>query len=818
MSDDENLRQMFNAIERDCLAPDELPDSVLNDSSAHQIKELDGTSCNRVETARIDLEDKNTYVQQFIPRLEDMATLVATLETLNYYYTTQCIANFDHLKYVNKVIDKLMVPNRITKKIEALCAQMKKELWFLRSEIQKWSRVYDYDSCSYFYLYGLVWDSSGHINEKKTTEKALSSSRHLNDADFVFEKMTKHCLVNYIMDFPLDSLSKEFIRTVEERQFSEHELTYYWIKCKTRNTLDRYSTRYYQYELALTDVLRSLKLAISSKYQWSAYEYFWNFFNENDQVEMTRNLIRNDNYRKYQKILFSKLNKNQLNRLYSEAPLTIIVNFLSLGELELAKATWDRIKVTIECEKYEVLLERTWENPKLDEEDRLQFSIYSWNTAPSNLIEYLINVKNCQITDKLLKGEPMLESSSRCKFLKSVLSRTTLEFKQKFLLQAGPCLILNHPDVFISLINHCLNEIDSLTVRENLLIEAMESSPPAGIMHRFRDLFYSSREEFNEFLELFTLKPTLQTQFKECLLRSELLITKVLWKVGNWEKLFQFIDELFPTLEVARYQKRNVVFTFLQTHCSTYRDCYRPNGDEKFTEIDNLLNQVLTPQEVITAKENIANSFLGGYFRSLKRMNVQRFAEWCYCGDEEKIEGFRRSLPIDELFQALLSEIVERHVNGRDVELSFSSLDEILRWKFSSNRSEIKKFKSRELNIIMKRKREKDYLWKKGTYPSIAEEIIEWVFHSDSRQIRKFKQRYSKRDMMKIIHWLHLSEETTDCGEYYHHTSDESDGGSRHRPILTDDELDTDYTDSDSEFDGVHSDYENHHSMSEESD
>ncbi|XP_065221418.1 uncharacterized protein LOC135846319 [Planococcus citri] len=786
MSNDRNFRQGFNApLERDFFAPDELPDSALNDTSAYQIKKLHGTSCNRVETARIDLEDKNTYVPQLIPSLEDMANFAATVETLNHHYTytgQRFVVNFDYLKHANEVIDNLMVPNPIKEKMKALCAKMEKEVRSLRSDIQRFSSVYDY--YSFFYLYGLVWDSNGHIDEIKTIQKALPRSRHLNDDDFVFEIITKYCLVDYIMSFPLDSLSDEFIRTVGDRRFSEHQLTYYWIKC----TLDRYDEGHYQY------VLNSVKRAFSSQYQWSAYEYFWDFFNENDQVEMTMNLIRNDNYKRYLKIIFSKLNKNQLKRLYSAAPLNIIANFLSLEELELAKATWDRIKLTIECEKYELLLEHIWKNKKLqiDEGIRLQFSVYSWNTAPLNLIEYLIEVKNCQIADKFLKGNPLIENSCNFEFLKTVLSRATLEFKQKFLLQAGPCLALNHPDVFASLINHCLNETDRVTVKENLLIEAMESSPPAGIMHRFRDLFYSSREEFNEFLELFTLKPTLQTQFKECLLRSKLLITKALWKVDIWEKLTQFIDELYPNREVARYQKTNAVYTFLQIHC-TYYDCYRRNGDEKFTEIDNFLNQVLTPQEVITAKENIANSFLekcrSGWVSYLERMNMQRFASWCYCGDEENIKIFRHSLQIDKLFHRLMTEIVGRYVNSysRGAKLSFSSLDELLRWKFSSNRREIEKFKSRKIKEIMKRKVEERFLWKTYAYPSVLKKVIEWGFHGDRRQIREFEQRYSKTDMMKIIHWMNFREVSTEdmdcCGE----CSDEADGARRRaRSVLTD--------------------------------
>ncbi|XP_065212930.1 uncharacterized protein LOC135840365 [Planococcus citri] len=786
MSNDGNFRQGFNAIERDFFAPEELPNSTLNDSSVQQIKNPDGTSCNAVETAHIDLENENTYVHvQRIPSLEDMATLAATLETLRYYYSGSF---YDYHGDPNKLIDNLLIPNQFRVKMTALYAEMEKSLKFIasgRSDIQKLRNVYDNDS--YFYIYGLVWDSKGHIDDKKTIEKALSCSRHhTNDGDSLFEIITKYCLVNYIMDFPLDSLSKAFI----SRSVEGDKLTRYWIKYKRMSTHDITAG---SYKSALNGLLYSLKLYCNSnEYQWSAYEYFWDFFNENEQTEMAVTLIRNNYYKRYQKILFSKLNKNQLKRLYSEAPLKIIVNFAFSREFELAKAVWDRIKLSIEFEEYELLLEQIWKNGIPDEERCMEFFIYSWNTAPSNLIEYMTNVKNCQITNKLIDGSPMLEGSSRFEFLKAVLSRTTSEFKRRYLQHAGPCLSLNHPDVFSSLIDHCLNETDRVAVKENILIIAMVTCQPAGIMHRFRDLLYSNREEFNKFLELFTLKPTLQTRFKECLLQSELLVTEVLWEAENRQTLCQFIDELYPNREVARLEKRKVVLTFSRTHCN-YNDCYRPNGDEKFTEIDNLLTQILTPREVITVKENIGDRFLEACrskgLSSLKIMNLQRFATWCYCGDEDNINRFRLSLPIDKVFRCLLSQVVERFVNGRDLRLSFSSLDDLIRWKFSSKRSEMKKFKSREINRIMKEKVEesskgKTYEYK---YKSVVKKVIEWVFDGDRRQIREFEQRYSERDRMKIIHWMYLSAKTTDCRRYHYHTSDDfsvSGMRPRHPPRL----------------------------------
>ncbi|XP_065212931.1 uncharacterized protein LOC135840366 [Planococcus citri] len=784
MSDDENLRQEFNATKRDFVAPEGLLNSALDDSSTHQIKKqkLDGHSREGVETAHIDLEDKNTYVQ-LVPSLEKMAVLAATLETLHHHYSQNY---YDYFRHANNVIDKLMVPNRIRGKMTALCAEMQKEMHSLRFNTDRGAlhrpilRLADmyYDDDSYFYVYGLVWDSNGHIDDKKTIEKALSCWRYSNGGDFKFEMMAKYCLVDYIIDFPLDSLSKAFI----SRSVKGDKLTRCWIEYKRMSTHDRDDA---SFKSAFISVLDSLK-SCYGVYQWSTYEYFWEFFDEDDQTEMAINLILNESYKRYQKMLFSKLNKSQLEQLYSEVPITIIVSFAFLREFELAEAVWDRIKLTIECEEYEFILEHIWKNGIPDEESCMEFFIYSWNTAPLNLIEYMVNVKNFQIANQLIDGSPMLESSGRFKFLKAVLSRTTLEFRRRYLQHAGPCLSLNHPDVFSSLIDHCLDETERVSVKENILIQAMQSNLPAGIMHRFRDLFYSNREEFNKFLELFTLKPTLQTSFKKCLLKSGLLTTNVLWKAENWQTLSQFIDELYPNREVSRLEKRKVVFTFSRTHCN-YRDCYRPNGDEKFTEIENLLTQVLTPREVITAKENIGDKFLEscrtdyGGIRSLKKMNLQKFATWCYCGDESNIERFRRSLPINKLFHSLLSQVVERYVNCRDVTLSFSSLDDLIHWKFSSNRSEMKKFKSREIYRIMNEKVEESFKWKKHKYPSILKKIIEWVFDGDRRQIREFEQRYSESDTMKIIHWMYLSEETTDCAEYYYHSSDESDSGRRPR-------------------------------------
>ncbi|XP_065224235.1 uncharacterized protein LOC135848283 isoform X2 [Planococcus citri] len=227
-------------MERDFFGPDELPESALNDSSTRQIKKLDGTSRSVADTAQIiDLEDRSTYVHaQQIPSLEDMATLVATLETLNNHY---CHSQskplfYDFPRNTNPEIDNLMVPNRIKEKMKALCAKMEKEEYFLkcadiegkhRPNILRLRSLYDNDSD--FHLYGLVWDVNGHIDHKKTIEKALSRSSHLNDGDLIFEIITAYCLENHIMDFPLDSLSEEFTRTVKTRSF-EHELADYWIK------------------------------------------------------------------------------------------------------------------------------------------------------------------------------------------------------------------------------------------------------------------------------------------------------------------------------------------------------------------------------------------------------------------------------------------------------------------------------------------------------------------------------------------------------------------------------------------------------------
>ncbi|XP_065225135.1 uncharacterized protein LOC135848953 [Planococcus citri] len=352
-----------------------------------------------METADIDLEDKYTYLPPF-PKLEDLAILTVSLDLWNYYYshyhTDSCD---DELDEVNEIINDMNMPNCIKEKIIELCETIDDELGFYHIVDEDIMRMCNsLRNKKHFFLYGAVWDTNGHIDHKKTAEKVLKCPERLNDNDLMFRIMAKYCLENCIKEFPLSSLSKQCrIRCGEGGGIIN-----YWIEFK-RN------------ESKASDAYVILNSLIGDTHlSWSmyVYEYFWYFLDENQQVTVIKDLIEHVRSDKMF-FLFSKLNMHQLRRLYLEEPAAIIINFYS-DDIELINAAWARVRSTINEEQFEHLInEILYLEIYRRNDSNMQCLIDLWNSAPDNLINYLINVKNCAIIDYLLFSE----KSGGCKFL-----------------------------------------------------------------------------------------------------------------------------------------------------------------------------------------------------------------------------------------------------------------------------------------------------------------------------------------------------------------------------------------------------------------
>ncbi|XP_065221313.1 uncharacterized protein LOC135846254 [Planococcus citri] len=731
-------------------------------------------------TVGVDFEDKYTYAPPF-SKLEDMAALAAAMNVWNYYFSHHDWEYCENeLKKVNEIINDMKVPNYIRKKITALCETMENQMSSYDTDMMRMCHARR--NRYHFFLHGIVWDINGHINDKKTAEKVLQCPERSNDNDKVFEVMAKYCLETHIKDIPMSSLSEKLITLFGG--YKGYELTEYWIAWKRReeNASGEYDDRF---QTLKRRIFHQMKYASFLKWPMCAYEYFWDFLDENEQVLMTRCLIQND--KKYQMFLFSKMSRNQLRRLYLAVPAYIIKNYFRLGDLELAIATWKHARLTIHEGQFKLLMHAILDSEMYLEDNKKQCLIDLWNSAPDNLINYVIDAKNGAITDYFFLETPKSPvSCSSFDFLKAVLLRTTLEFRKQFFLEKGLHLLLNYPHVlFRSFIEDCLDASDQLEMTETLLVTAMESEP-TRILRCFRDVLYCSVEEFDAFLKFLTLDPDLQMRVRKRLLRSGVLIGKLI-KIDNWVKLCQFIDELYPKDEKeARRQKKKASNSCLRSHFH-YWSCFRRNGDDKFTEIDNLLAQFFTPEEMATFKENIMEQFQTACSDTgwnsddivVKRVDIPKLTAWCYHDNEERISQFKRSFPIDTAFQLFLREAVERYVNRRDADLSFSSLEHLLWWKFASKKC-IKSFKKSQIRCVMRARDVRTYNfckeWIRRVYLSnVLKKIIAWVFDGNEFQIEKFERLYQEDDKLKIIYWLKVKEDCLRCDIEYYHSSDESD-------------------------------------------
>ncbi|XP_065222196.1 uncharacterized protein LOC135846827 isoform X2 [Planococcus citri] len=736
-----------------------------------------------METTGIDLEDKYTYVPPF-PKLEDLAILAVSLDLWNYYYSHyHADSSNNELKKVNEIVNDMKMPNCIKEKIIDLCETIDDQLDSYHDhdpDIMKLCNAYE--NRKHFFLYVPVWDTNGHINDMKTAEKVLQYPERLNDNDAMFRVIAKYCLEKYINNFSLSLLSKNW-----DTGYYKHETItlYWWRKLHTEDKIASGRSTGWEdiFRHEQRRLLQSLKQAQIEG--WHVYEYFWDFLDEDDHLSMAKNLIQST-YRHYQMSLFSKLSRHQLTCLYSEEPVAIIANFFQLDEFKLAKVAWDRVKSTIQGEEFQKLIEKIldWEMYDKNNDNDVQCLVdVIWNSAPDNLIDYVINVNDCEITEIFFSRKPKYVSSSSFNFLKVILPRATVEFRKQFFLQKGLYLISNYEHVFSTLIEHCLDVSDQVEIKETILVTAMESEP-RKILACFRDVFLNrSFEDFYRFLTFLTEKHDLQTRVKKRFLRSGLLNIRRLAKVDIWANVSLFIDELYPKEEEARRQKRKMIFSYWDSHCS-YWGCFRRNGEDKFTEIDNLITQYLTQEEIVKYKENTANKFrevctCPRWLSSqhIKRVNIPKLISWCYSGDEERISQYRRSFPIDTAFHLLLRDIVERVNNFRDGHVSFSSMEELLRWKFSSKKKKIKTFKRSQLYNIMRIPYISYNLrcTRECEISDVLKEMIPWFFDDDESKIKEFQQLYQEKDTIKIIHWLRIDDECQSCGWYCYWSADESD-------------------------------------------
>ncbi|XP_065207012.1 uncharacterized protein LOC135836237 isoform X2 [Planococcus citri] len=734
-----------------------------------------------METVGIDLESKYTYFPPF-PKLERLAALSVALNLWNYYYSHYHTNSCDYeLEKVNEIVNDMKMPNSITEEIIELCDTIYSQLQdygYDHSEVMMMCNCNAFKNTKHFFLYGAVWDTNGHIDLKKTAEKVLKCpERRLNNHVLMFHIMANYCLENYMKDFPWSSLSNQYKTRSGRRQY---EVINYWIEFK-RNEEKASDNHRHRHRQQLLD---SLKRDTPAFWPLYVYEYFWYFLDENEQVTVTRNFIQRERTNRMF-FLFSKLNRHQLRSLYLEEPAAIIINYFRSNDFELIHAAWAYVRSTIKEEQFGRLINEVLEHEMYcnDNSIRVQCFIDLWSSAPDNLINYLINVKNCAIAEQFFHRELQDVSPYKFNFLKVILPRATLEFRKQFFLDKGLDLILAYSDVFSTLIEHCLDVTDQMEIKEKVLIKAIKSDE-TKILRHFRNLLYSSVEEFNEFLTYLTLEPNLQTRVKKRLLRSRVLIIRKLNRIYNWAKVCQFIDELYSNDEKeARKQKKKAVNSFLDSHFH-YGHCFRRNGDEKFTEIENFMSQFLTPEEIATAKKDIIDYFQSALSNTdtwrrfdlfLKRVNIPKLIAWCYDDDEEKISQFKSLFPIDTAFQLFLRETVERYVNDNDTNLSFSALEQLLCWKFSS-KIHIKKFKRRQIHRAMRSEVFPHYICdEEELYPRTVKKIIAWIFDDNEFKVEAFEQLYQKEGTIKIIHWLHPRRDCHFCREYTYHSSDESD-------------------------------------------
>ncbi|XP_065205374.1 uncharacterized protein LOC135835161 [Planococcus citri] len=746
----------------------------------------------------MDLRDNHIYDRSaHVPRLEDLAILTTSLELWNISYHNSKPKHNNFRKkpsdiVINELGDNIPLPVRIKKRIKTLCFQITREIDDFHAHnfcVEELCNCLEVESTC-FYPHGVVWEPNGYINGKKTALKALFCSKRKQDYDLMFEVMARFCLKDCLADFPISLLDKKYIQMIERGRSSDLEkVQHYWLRYVRGQIVEGqmdprnlpFPSNFVPHQPDLpympywvTHLVRLRVHEPSFKCDGAVVLYFWNYLSDIQKINLTRNLIRYDRYRRYQMVLFSKLSGDQLRQVYEKDPVNIILNFISLQEFELANAAFEYYTSTIlntihyEFNKFHdfdgLIKSILIFGMKTDGDSNfIHWLISVWESVPKELIAYMMSHRSSTINAIYFDpdNKPSVNQDS-LEFLKAFLSRASTKYKSKFFQERGEYLICNYDtNICKVLMEHCLKSVKSRREnKEKLLLKAIKSKENGPLINRFRDTLFSSHKEFLNFLKFFTKKSDLKMQLQLRLSQPGILVSEKLLDTITWNNVSMWVDEVYANnAEEARLQKKEILFS-LDLLDSGLTLCSF-DGSEYVSKIDNLTKQVLTEVEIIIFKEKIASSFLHAAFyaqhgETFMKINFDKLISWCKCGDENKISQFKSSFPIVNAFHLVMSTIIQRYVTRKDAELSFSSLDELLHW-YLQTPNEIQEFKVCQLYDIMRANTPFGYSG--GNYRAdVVDQIMRWFFCGDLLNMRNFECYYEAVCNVRYkIYWYYTN-------------------------------------------------------------
>ncbi|XP_065220528.1 uncharacterized protein LOC135845683 isoform X2 [Planococcus citri] len=523
------------------------------------------------------------------------------------------------------------------------------------------------------------WFPNGKINYKTTAANMVRGNSGLNAmAKFIF--MSKYCLEDEMKKFSLLWLPREYISSVN---FNGEYLIYYWI-CYLKHELHNIPST----DFDCVDAAMAAKCDSST---WIAFEYFWDRLSVSDQISVAKVWLHHLRIETClsQDRLLNKMSLFQQRVLLSEIPKEIIFNFfVNLESPEAAFWAWTHSKDIMSVEQFNDLMDILKLHRKTHREETERFCLLIWDTVPDHLknevvrcieerIEVLFSVVKPSATDfaLLCKYAPLKSSQ----FWRHLILNNVSHFANY---TEDPCAM-------IDFVESCLVDPDDLAEFKRSLTQSDK------MMFGCLRLISGGNLEYIDLKLKFCYSDEKAVrEYKENVLTETRVFEKGVYftDLRKWAELSEFIDDMYADDPSTGLHKKK---HFISLYAGVWPHKNDRVDSSKIDDMIKIVEMVFAKEELPAIKKVFVRSFLklranrSTYWRDKFTDNkffLKFVVGWCLAGDQKAIDEFKTILPVEIIFDEIISKLDREYVKCFWLNsVLLTDVDCFLKWYLNSD-------------------------------------------------------------------------------------------------------------------------------------
>ncbi|KAL6969030.1 hypothetical protein U1Q18_044656 [Sarracenia purpurea var. burkii] len=365
-----------------------------------------------------------------------------------------------------------------------------------------------------------------------------------------------------------------------------------------------------------------------------------------------------------------------------------------------------------------------------------------WTMSQYNLKHYVVHKYAKNILKVLYEDDnDMLRITCRdARFLVTVFAASGDEVQTKLWHDHWCKIIFNVPPKYLNdLIGMCVKDAAEITRIKTCLSQDIEYLRKY-CRFSFKEGYFEDVDDFLNFChvdqgQIIDLKKELLSS-----IRSNACSILQFNDMQKWCQFDQFIDECYDPDAATKFRKEVV-------SSPAMHDAYdKMLLKGELFDMRRFIDVFLSPEQSVRLKQDMIDyckiNLIAGIGYNLNEANWKEFVSWCFNNDKTKIEEFKASLPIDQIFDSMLSKCADiarkdgffLHLKKNHV-CNFANLNNILKW-YIGDWSEIAKFKFKKFDAFESTDQIKEKL---KIDNAVLACLLNWCYDGDREKIQRRK-------------------------------------------------------------------------------